>query len=527
MDATENPAWAAIANLPPVSREALLRVHQAAIDAGQTAAPAAPAPLAPIKPPQQAAPPIGAPPEAPKASDVAPGGRSTRPILANAAPGPAGMPSNPYPSAPDTSALPATSRADSPMVGLPSPTVRSPLQQRLAANENRLDHLEDTGSGVSQIHSKIEHAMPNHPTLGKVLGWGAEIPARIADIAGSSVAPGLAANIPGTEMHHRLLLNQAGKQVAAGEESAQREAATAHEQEATAEMPGREQSEEDLRKSQAAALQTTPLTAEEAKAAGNELLEGIPVTAAQRAGLLKQGGINTTKKDIQADKPEKTPNDFEQYYHDFLTENKFPDTAHNRLLAREHYAAAGQAPQKPQQQLAVIDGKVVELKPGMAVPKGTESLGGDLKGSKPSLDETRRADLANNMNENLNQLEDILHRRPELFGPAAGRMTELKSKIGTDDPDIAALKGIHEWFGMASVGAHAMRNAQHVVQAADAVFNGYHNYPKAVEGAIKAARASVATFQQDVGEKPGSTSKTGGRQGGGEKKWNPVTGVYE
>src|ERR1039458_5693235 len=120
------------------------------------------------------------------------------------------------------------------------------------------------------------------------------------------------------------------------------------------------------------------------------------------------------------------------------------------------------------------------------------------------------------MNENLDQFEEILNRRPDLFGKVAGRVTEGKQWIGTDDPDVAALKGIKEWFGMASVGAHAMRNAQHVVQAADAVFNGYHNSPDATKEAIKRARASVGTFQQDAGQQPGSVPKNGGgAQSGG------------
>jgi hypothetical protein len=118
--------------------------------------------------------------------------------------------------------------------------------------------------------------------------------------------------------------------------------------------------------------------------------------------------------------------------------------------------------------------------------------------SKPTSDEVRRADLANNMEENLNQLEEIVKRRPELFGPIAGRMTSAKRFIGTDDPDVAALGAIKEYLGMASVGTHAMRNAQHVVQAANAVMNSYKNDPQAVLAAIQAARNSIQTFKNDV-----------------------------
>src|SRR6185312_7638064 len=117
-------------------------------------------------------------------------------------------------------------------------------------------------------------------------------------------------------------------------------------------------------------------------------------------------------------------NDFEQYYKDYITENNLPDSAHNRLLARKEYAAAGQAPQHDQRQLAVgPDGTVIELKPGMKVPQGSKTMSGDLAGPKVSADEQKRADMARNLNENLDQLEDIVKRRPELFGPIAGRWT--------------------------------------------------------------------------------------------------------
>ncbi len=116
-----------------------------------------------------------------------------------------------------------------------------------------------------------------------------------------------------------------------------------------------------------------------------------------------------------------------------------------------------------------------------------------------NADEKRRADLSENMNENLTQLEDVVNRRPDLFGPhGAGLLTSLRMAVGTSDPDIAALKSIKEYLGMASLGAHSMRNASHVSQAADAVIASFRNSPEAVKAAIRIARASTSTFTADV-----------------------------
>lgn len=214
------------------------------------------------------------------------------------------------------------------------------------------------------------------------------------------------------------------------------------------------------------------------------------------------------------------PNDFEQFYKDYLDDKKLPDTSRSRLAARREYAAAGQTPQRPSQQLAVgPDGKVIELKPGMTVPQGTKSVSGDLGNAKTNNDEQRRADLASNLSENLDQLEEIAKRRPDLFGPAAGRLTSAKQFVGTSDPDVAALATIKEQTGMAMVGTHAMRNAQHVEKAADSIINAYKNKSEALlgpSGSISKARASLKTFLAKQPVIGGETNTTGGGSAGAQ-----------
>jgi len=158
-------------------------------------------------------------------------------------------------------------------------------------DKNKLAQVKATGSGISQIHSKIENAMPNHPTLGKALGWGAQIPLQIADTVMGARFPNIEQRIPGTELHHQAVLGQANRAVNADLGRERSEAATAA---TKAEIP--------VREAQAQEQELTPLTAEEAKAAGNPLLEGIPFNAAQRAALLRQAGVNTTKENLAEEK---------------------------------------------------------------------------------------------------------------------------------------------------------------------------------------------------------------------------------
>jgi hypothetical protein len=262
------------------------------------------------------------------------------------------------------------------------------------------------------------------------------------------------------------------------------------------------------------------LEAAQAQKAGEETWKSVPGMVGPGGKVLQESSKGAIRwaPGIEGAGPAKPPGEegLDKQYQDALAAGDHAK-AERILQVKADLAKAGQAPerpQKPQQQLAVIDGKVVELKPGMVVPKGTESLSGDLKGSKPSADESRRSDLSRNMNENLDQLEEIVQRRPDLFGPVAGRWTGLKEMVGTDDPDIGKLHTIKEQMGMAMVGAHAMRNAQHVEAAANSIINSFKNGGPAVLASMKAARDSLATFQQDAGDQRGNVPK--GSPGGAQ-----------
>lgn len=182
--------------------------------------------------------------------------------------------------------------------------------------------------------------------------------------------------------------------------------------------------------------------------------------------------------------------------------------ASNMAKARQAVKAAGREPKEPPHTLVAVpqpDGssKIVEAKPGSVLPKGAQTVSEFGKSATPTADEQRRADLAENMSENLNQLEDIVKRRPDLFGPAAGRLTSVRGWVGSNDPDIGALETLKHQLGMAQLGAHSMRSAQGVEKAAESILNGFKNGPNAVMQSITDARNSLKTFSGDVTRKGG------------------------
>lgn len=85
--------------------------------------------------------------------------------------------------------------ANLPGVTIPKP---SPVAQDLNAAQTEKNRLLTTGSGVSQVGG-------GHGFMHGL--------ARVADIAGSVLAPGVMGLIPGTELHHGLLLNNQNNRI--------------------------------------------------------------------------------------------------------------------------------------------------------------------------------------------------------------------------------------------------------------------------------------------------------------------------
>lgn len=224
-----NPLLAEINNLSPGAKAALASAHQAASQA------TAPPPLVPNSTAPKLGPAVG--PKAPMPDTGPP-------------PTPAGL------APPNSGPMPAAIATPGPSEAPPS--IKAP-PGTIPADTAELARKESTGSGISQIHGMIENSRLGqaHPLLGKILGWGAQIPAELGDIAGSAVAPEITRNLPGTEYHHDVLVRQGQKQVTGDVENAQKQAqtqeagaATQKTQEETAEMPGEQEEKQDLQDAQ-------------------------------------------------------------------------------------------------------------------------------------------------------------------------------------------------------------------------------------------------------------------------------------
>jgi hypothetical protein len=189
-------------------------------------------------------------------------------------------------------------------VGSPSPTPEagspiassSPLEARTTADQNELVREQRTGSGISQI----QHGSPEggigiakpHPIAGGIL--------RGLSTIGSVLAPGVMANIPGTEEHHNLLLHQQRGRI--GEDLGEQK-----EEAATAETGARtEQASAAAEKDRADAAAAGQPKAKEEKwgeFAGFTDVDGTPLIHEENSGQVLRASDKKPPTGFQAAKP--------------------------------------------------------------------------------------------------------------------------------------------------------------------------------------------------------------------------------
>jgi hypothetical protein len=339
--------------------------------------------------------------------------------------------------------------------------------------------------------------------------------AKAGNIAGDIIAPGTMALIPGTDLNKQLQAKGNAAWTRLGSETELQNAQT---EKAKADVP-LEQAEawKDLNPQAAkpgspeeqvyAAEIAAGKSPEEALAAATKKAPTEGKSAADQLYAAEVVAGKSPEEAFAATQKAPTPNEEEKSISDYLQGRNLPDTPANRDKARDTLKTRDRTPRAPTDREEWQRDHPNEPIENYWKAKSLASSQG-----KPTADEQRRADLAENLTENLNALDDIAKRRPELFGPLAGRWAELKQKFGTDDADLAQLQVIEHQVGMAQISAHGMRSAQGIESAAQSIMNNLHNGAGAVLASTQAVRNSIKTFTQDVEKKTGKTEEAA--QGG-------------
>lgn len=118
-----------------------------------------------------------------------------------------------------------------------------------------------------------------------------------------------------------------------------------------------------------------------------------------------------------------------------------------------------------------------------------------------------RAALADNVEENLKTVEDVMQRRPDLFGKVSGNLSNAALAIGSNDPDKLAYNQAVENLSIANAGMHQMRS-KYAIEGSIKNLN-FKNGVDGVKGTVASIRKSAEQFKGEAGDAtPAPTAAT-------------------
>jgi len=415
------------------------------------------------------------------------------------------------------------------IAGAPQPRVIAP-RGTLQGDQDYRGHVLQSGSGISQIAHKIEGSDfgQAHPTLAKVLGYGAQGAATLGDIGLSLTGPGRIAEgmIPGTAGYHAATLAHANSAVNQDEASAGKEATTA---DVRSQIPLREAQTENLRNPPD---KFSPLPTENGIQAFNPK-EGTATPLTDASG-----------KPLQPFQPNKVQNIDEQAYASLTGQGKSPIEALNTIYGSKNtkiedlphlYLDALQA--GDQQKAALIkkahedtqvkptqppgvtmivpnadgSGTVQRLKAGDTVAPGAQTAAGVNSMNTPTTIQRtaagRAATVVAMAPEVLKEIDDLA---PKL-GPVMGNWNAFyQGRVGMDDPDFAGLRTDLVMLSSAVALAHAQgRLPENLRQEFDSMINAPKQTPENLKSVINHVLPWLQKMQEQ-GQRPGGGAPRGG-----------------
>jgi hypothetical protein len=435
------------------------------------------------------------------------------------APAPAPQPAGPTPVlAPPPASTPA-------LLSRPAATPAQPASLQPTPHEQELARLTtgDTGkSGISQIH----HA-------------AARVPLQILDALGSAFVPSLTSMLPGTQLHHQMLVSSAKGNVAEDEGLANNASKRNLEAAQTAETAARaplEEAQTDEAKARAESL-LHPEPKEEMEGKTLETDQGIfqwdPATkrydikagnakGAKETGTVHQledgtlvvahpdgsaTAVTLNGNPVKGKVTEKEPNQYADFKADYLTR-------HPNAGADEIQKAFKLNGEKPEDHgiTGFAGGKVVRLEPGQAAPSDFQTSQQAGTANTPTMQMRTagaRAQLA--AQEVPGVIQEITALKDQL-GPIAGRWSEfMQGKVGAPNPEIAGLRSDLIFLSSAVALAHAVgRLPENLREEFDQMINAPKQSPENLITTLNHVQKWMQDNAQYMTGRPGGAQRGGG-----------------
>jgi hypothetical protein len=147
-----------------------------------------------------------------------------------------------------------------------------------------------------------------------------------------------------------------------------------------------------------------------------------------------------------------------------------------------------------------------------AAPEGMQKIGTAAKSENGTgtVADKNRTSLAHIAMQNLDHIQDVIQRRPDLVGPGLGRISSVDQLLGSNDPDLVALGNEVHNFAMANAGIHGSRSFENVRAGEEMLLNHLKSGQQGILGGIKANKDNLTEIiSRTEGGKAGGQANIG------------------
>jgi len=411
----------------------------------------------------------------------------------------------------------------------------SRIPTQMDTDKAELARKINTGSGIDQISGKIQGAMPNHPLVGKLLGGAAQGLATLGDVGLRAVAPQVDLALPGTSLHHLTDLGQGNRQVAADEANTEKEAQTKN-LELQPELRLGQQALAHERQNEIENYHAATISNNAAKLKSTLAAHGFAPDEENEGQLrpLKYEEMSETQQavhDLKGAQEEqaKASADLKKAQND--------PSSPTYQMAQARLQSAQQAHSIALQRLGLSE-KQFELRSqgtiggapaeGAMISDSGKPIGTAFQQNvRPTGQERNKGDMANSAAQQIGDMKSIIAKRPDIFGPGAGRGTDLQVWLGSQDPDAQRFRAARTIAGDHLAGTFGGRS-EAALHALDNALGQFKDNPKAAMAGLDQLAGATGYFQKagtvkTVGSKAETQGKEPARPQGvpANAAWNP------
>ncbi len=132
--------------------------------------------------------------------------------------------------------------------------------------------------------------------------------------------------------------------------------------------------------------------------------------------------------------------------------------------------------------------------PGAMITDQGQPVGSSFSQNvRPTGTERNKGDMARSADQQIDDMASIVAKRPDIFGPAAGRKTDFNVWVGSQDPDAQRFRAARTIAGDHLAGTFGGRS-EAALDALDAAIGHFKDNPKAIQAGLSQLKEANHLF---------------------------------